>query len=219
MDRSHNASKPAAGSSTRASNNKASNVNRPSEAQNPANCQVCRVFGIPKDKKCDACGTFFTPLGKDSGRSEDYTFGPFGNNSTTTEVLEDAKDARGHRKVDSKLDSDPISPESPTSVRDDNGQATQSTSKDGEALLPAKTYKAAEEPERNEPSRSAVSSSQTVSFESLKQAHTQNREENLRRWAKTSTDSDQDEVLKETGIEPHDFAKDDALKAKKKRDS
>ncbi|KAH4257791.1 hypothetical protein HBH69_042140 [Parastagonospora nodorum] len=216
MDRSHNASKPAAGSSTRANDNKSSNVNRPSEAQNPANCQVCRVFGLPKNKKCDACGTFFTPLGKDSVKSEDYALG---NDSATTNVYEDAKDARGHRKVDSKLDSDPISPESPTSVRDDSGQATQSTSKDGEALLSAKTYQATEEPERNEPSRSVVSSSQTVSFKSLKQAHTQNREEKLRRWAETSTDPEQDEVLKETGIEPHDFARDDALKAKRKRDS
>jgi len=177
------------------------------------------MFGVPKDKKCDACGTFISLPGKDSSRSEDYALGPFGNDSATTDVPEDAKDARGHRKVDSKLDSDPIAPESPTSVRDDSGRATQSTSTEGGALLPAQTYKAAEEPVRAERSRSPVSSNQTVSFESLQRAHTRNREEGLRHWAEQSEDPEQDVALRDTGVEPHDFAKDDALKGKKKRDS
>lgn len=219
MDRSHEASKPAAGASTRASDNKSGNISHPSEAQDPANCEVCRVFGVPKGKKCEACGTFFTPLGKDSGRSEDYALGPFGNDSATTDVSEDAKDARGHRKVDSKLDSDPIDPESPRSVRDNSGHASQSTSKEFDAFLSAKIYKAAEEPKGKEPSRFSVSSNQTVSFDSLKQAHTQNREEGLRLWAEESIDPEQDEVLRDIGVEPHDFAKDDALKAKIKRGS
>jgi hypothetical protein len=177
------------------------------------------MFGVPKDKKCDACGTFLSLPGKDSGRTEDYALGPFGNDSATTDVSEDAKDARGHRKVDSKLDSDPVDPESPTSVRDDSGRATQSTSNEGEALLSAQTYRASGETVRAEQSRSSASSSQVVSFESLKRAHTRNREEDLRQWAEQSEDPEQDVALRGTGVEPHDFAKDDALKGKKKRDS